>query len=59
MLSLPPGEGNATDGRSEDKPIILAGDTAEDFRSLLWALYVQCVSALSECTAYVHPGRLK
>lgn len=57
MLLLPPGEGNATDGRSEDKPVVLAGDSAEDFRSLLWALYVQCVSALCECTADTHTGR--
>lgn len=42
MLSLPFAEcGDVPlDGQSEEQPIFLAGDLAEDMRALLWALYV-------------------
>ena len=29
----------ATEGESDDNPIRLQGDTADEFRALLWALY--------------------
>ncbi|KAF8811549.1 hypothetical protein BYT27DRAFT_7221403 [Phlegmacium glaucopus] len=38
MLSLPQGD-LVTEGQSEDKPIVLSGDTPEEFRHFLWALY--------------------
>lgn len=31
------------EGESDDNPIRLQGDTADEFRSLLWALYALCV----------------
>lgn len=34
----------ATEGESDDNPIRLQGDTAEEFRALLWSLYALCVS---------------
>jgi hypothetical protein len=37
MFSLPQGELIA-EGRSEDKPIVLSGDTPDEFRQFLWAL---------------------
>ena len=43
MFSLPQG-GLVTEGRSEDKPIVLSGDTPEEFRHFLWALYALFVS---------------
>ena len=38
MFSLPQG-GLVTEGQSDEKPIILAGDTPDEFRHFLWALY--------------------
>lgn len=38
MFSLPQGD-LVAEGRSEDKPIVLLGDTPEEFRHFLWALY--------------------
>ena len=38
MFSLPQGD-LITEGRSEDKPIVLSGDAPEEFRHFLWALY--------------------
>ncbi|KZV85932.1 hypothetical protein EXIGLDRAFT_775064 [Exidia glandulosa HHB12029] len=39
-LALPQSDG-AVDGQTDEQPIVLAGDTAEQFRSLLWALYAR------------------
>jgi len=38
MFSLPQGN-NEVEGRSDDNPIILTGDTPDEFRHFLWALY--------------------
>lgn len=38
MFSLPQGS-NEAEGRSDDNPITLTGDTPEEFRHFLWALY--------------------
>ena len=38
MFSLPQG-GLEAEGQSEDKPIVLSGDTPDEFRHFLWALY--------------------
>ncbi|KAF9525857.1 hypothetical protein CPB83DRAFT_771267 [Crepidotus variabilis] len=38
MFSLPQGT-NEVEGRSDDNPIILMGDSPEEFRHFLWALY--------------------
>lgn len=38
MFSLPQG-GLVTEGQSDEKPIVLAGDTSDEFRHFLWALY--------------------
>ncbi|KAJ7143521.1 hypothetical protein C8R43DRAFT_1014472 [Mycena crocata] len=38
MFTLPQGE-NEIEGRSDDNPIILTGDTVAEFRHFLWALY--------------------
>ncbi|KDR83097.1 hypothetical protein GALMADRAFT_57688 [Galerina marginata CBS 339.88] len=38
MFSLPQGNNNV-EGRSDDNPIVLSGDTPEEFRHFLWALY--------------------
>ena len=35
----------AVEGESDDNPIRLQGDTADEFRALLWALYALCVLA--------------
>lgn len=32
-------ETQAVDGSSDHKPVVLAGDTVEEFQSLLWILY--------------------
>ncbi|KIY46747.1 hypothetical protein FISHEDRAFT_46717 [Fistulina hepatica ATCC 64428] len=39
MFSLPQGEDNVGEGKSDDNPIVLAGDTVSEFRHFLWALY--------------------
>ncbi|KAF8157847.1 hypothetical protein B0H34DRAFT_706377 [Crassisporium funariophilum] len=38
MFSLPQGN-REVEGRSDDNPIILSGDTPDEFRHFLWALY--------------------
>ncbi|KAK7048650.1 BTB domain-containing protein [Favolaschia claudopus] len=38
MFSLPQGE-NEIEGRSDNNPILLTGDTVAEFRHFLWALY--------------------
>ncbi|KAJ6584066.1 hypothetical protein DFH09DRAFT_265999 [Mycena vulgaris] len=38
MFTLPQGE-NEIEGRSDDNPIVLTGDTVAEFRHFLWALY--------------------
>lgn len=38
MFSLPQGN-NQAEGHSDEVPIVLSGDTAEEFRHFLWALY--------------------
>lgn len=38
MFSLPQG-GLVSEGRTEDRPIVLSGDTPDEFRHFLWALY--------------------
>ncbi|KAJ7451661.1 hypothetical protein FB451DRAFT_1409747 [Mycena latifolia] len=38
MFTLPQGD-NEIEGRSDDNPIILTGDTVAEFRHFLWALY--------------------
>ncbi|KAF8962974.1 hypothetical protein BDZ97DRAFT_1662232 [Flammula alnicola] len=38
MFSLPQGD-NEAEGRSDDNPIVLRGDTPDEFRHFLWALY--------------------
>ena len=49
MFSLPQG-GLITEGKSDENPIILAGDTPDEFRHFLWALYALFVR-LSNLTA--------
>ena len=49
MFTLPQG-GLITEGQSDEKPIILAGDTPDEFRHFLWALYALLVR-LSNFTA--------
>jgi hypothetical protein len=40
MFTLPQGDiGEAEEGMSDENPIVLQGDTAEEFRHFLWALY--------------------
>lgn len=48
MFTLPQGDGEA-EGRSDANPIILPGDTVEEFRHFLWALYALQVN----CTCFV------
>lgn len=38
MFSLPSGE-KLAEGMSDDNPIVLPGDTADEFRHFLWTLY--------------------
>ncbi|KAJ7069520.1 hypothetical protein C8F01DRAFT_1113027 [Mycena amicta] len=38
MFSLPQGQ-REVEGRSDDNPVILTGDTVDEFRHFLWALY--------------------
>ncbi|KAJ7256782.1 hypothetical protein B0H12DRAFT_1111677 [Mycena haematopus] len=38
MFTLPQGD-NDIEGRSDDNPIVLTGDTVAEFRHFLWALY--------------------
>ncbi|KAJ7625248.1 hypothetical protein DFH06DRAFT_1228962 [Mycena polygramma] len=38
MFSLPQGD-NVIEGRSDENPILLSGDTVAEFRHFLWALY--------------------
>jgi hypothetical protein len=38
MFTLPQGN-NDIEGRSDDNPIVLTGDTVPEFRHFLWALY--------------------
>jgi hypothetical protein len=38
MFTLPQGD-NESEGRSDDSPIVLTGDTVSEFRHFLWALY--------------------
>lgn len=38
MFSLPQGNKQA-EGRSDENPIVLTGDTAAEFRHFLWAMY--------------------
>ncbi|KAJ6611428.1 hypothetical protein B0H10DRAFT_2056632 [Mycena sp. CBHHK59/15] len=38
MFTLPQGD-NEAEGRSDDNPIVLTGDTVTEFRHFLWALY--------------------
>ncbi|KAJ7486190.1 hypothetical protein B0H11DRAFT_2412319 [Mycena galericulata] len=38
MFTLPQGD-NEIEGRSDDNPIVLTGDTVPEFRHFLWALY--------------------
>ncbi|KAF7364885.1 BTB domain-containing protein [Mycena venus] len=38
MFTLPQGD-NKIEGRSDDNPIVLTGDTVAEFRHFLWALY--------------------
>lgn len=43
MFRLPPtepdSEGRSLEGTDDDNPVVLEGDTPEQFKSLLWALY--------------------
>ena len=36
----------ATEGESDENPIRLQGDTADEFRALLWSLYALCAFIL-------------
>ncbi|KAJ7643831.1 hypothetical protein FB45DRAFT_1020646 [Roridomyces roridus] len=38
LFTLPQGN-NEAEGRSDDRPIVLSGDTVTEFRHFLWALY--------------------
>ncbi|KAI0040828.1 hypothetical protein FA95DRAFT_1549397 [Auriscalpium vulgare] len=38
MFSIPQGDALA-EGQTDDKPVVLVGDTAPEFRNFLWALY--------------------
>lgn len=38
LFTLPQGE-IAVEGTSDDNPIVLHGDTPEEFRHFLWSLY--------------------
>ena len=49
MFTLPQG-GLTTEGQSDEKPIILAGDTPDEFRHFLWALYALLVRLLNLTT---------
>ena len=44
MFRLPSGENTNIEGGCDDNPVVLQGDTAEQFRSLLWGLYALWVS---------------
>lgn len=39
MFKLPSGEDTQAEGSRDNNPVVLSGDTPEQFRSLLWALY--------------------
>lgn len=39
MFSLPQGDQCEAEGQSDDNPIVLQGDTVDEFRNFLWALY--------------------
>lgn len=39
MFNLPSGENVHAEGGGDDNPVVLQGDTPDQFRSLLWALY--------------------
>lgn len=54
MFSLPSGE-RPVEGTSDANPIVLAGDTAVEFRHFLWTLYALYVSTfLSSHTSTDH-----
>ncbi|KAH8104658.1 hypothetical protein BXZ70DRAFT_888007 [Cristinia sonorae] len=54
----------AQEGENDDNPIRLQGDTAEEFRSLLWALYalpnelMDATGANANCTQLVNLARI-
>jgi len=54
MFKLPPCKGGVAEGRSDDHPVILQGDTPEQFRSLLWALYAMYVPSTLQFTFAFH-----
>jgi len=61
MLSLPSGEQHV-EGYDE-KPITLKGDTAQEFRNPMWALYALCVfpwylSVMLQSSPLLHIGHL-
>lgn len=39
MFGLPADSETGTQGSSDINPVILVGDSADDFRALCWALY--------------------
>jgi len=49
MFSLPqnPDERCVVEGTIDQRPIVLFGDTAEQFRALVWIIYALCVETLS------------
>lgn len=38
MFSLP-SRGDSGEGTSDENPVVLSGDTVEEFQALLWVLY--------------------
>lgn len=39
MFKLPSGEDTRVEGGRDSDPVVLQGDTPDQFRGLLWALY--------------------
>ncbi|KZT27464.1 hypothetical protein NEOLEDRAFT_1240395 [Neolentinus lepideus HHB14362 ss-1] len=57
MFDLPQGEG-PIEGTSDDHPILLAGDTVDEFRNFLWAMYALPLELMVVHTAHANLGKL-
>lgn len=48
MFELPvPTDGGEVEGMSDENPIVLTGDTVQEFKHFLWALYALCVHSFT------------
>ncbi|EIW81209.1 hypothetical protein CONPUDRAFT_137261 [Coniophora puteana RWD-64-598 SS2] len=57
MFQLPQGSKPA-EGQTDDNPVYLPGDTAEEFRNFLWALYALPSELMTISSAQIELGRI-